>query len=204
MEGLGQRGSGGCRRRGRPGALPGSAGQPRSRAPAASPARSASQLPKRVDSPHAISGRATHSGDDSGVRLDISSGVGTVSTGGTGREGAVTALPIPVGPAARPWWRPRAQVSPALAPATALGATGRCPDLRLTRALPTPARTPLGGAVPGPLTCGTWHTDRPPGPRGLPDGRAHTGRAHTCPTTTSPARASGGPPAKETTGLKRS
>lgn len=35
---------------------------------------------------------ATYSGDDSGVRLDISSGVGTACTGKTGREG-VTTLP---------------------------------------------------------------------------------------------------------------
>lgn len=36
---------------------------------------------------------ATYSGDDSGVRLDISSGVGTVHTGRTGREGTVTLCP---------------------------------------------------------------------------------------------------------------
>lgn len=39
--------------------------------------------------------RATYSGEDSGVRLDISSGVGTVHTGRTEREGVVTTMPSP-------------------------------------------------------------------------------------------------------------
>lgn len=54
---------------------------------------------------------ATYSGDDSGVRLDISSGVGTVHTERTGR-GMVTAAPFPhQGPPAL-WGHQRAQVSP--------------------------------------------------------------------------------------------
>lgn len=43
----------------------------------------------------ACSCRATYSGEDSGVRLDISSGVGTVHTGRTEREGVVTTMPSP-------------------------------------------------------------------------------------------------------------
>lgn len=48
---------------------------------------------READGSHSTSGGGTtYSGDDSGVRLDISSGVGTVPTG---REGVVTLCPPP-------------------------------------------------------------------------------------------------------------
>lgn len=125
--------------------------------PMASPVHLASQHQEGVDRFHATSGRATHSGDDSGVRLDISSGVGTVGTGGTGREGAVTTLPVPMGPTLGGIQGHRsAPPQPRLQGPWATVLTSEAET-------PLVFQTSLGGTVgldgwAVTATCSTWHT----------------------------------------------
>lgn len=122
------------------------------------PTHSTSRQREGASSTYSSLSRATYSGDDSGVRLDISSGVGT-ACGRTGREHDDRPAPRPAGPRAQRAVRPPgAETSlPSLASKGPCWGGGHAPHalpvdtLRLVYPAGQGPRPQLSQAPPAPL-----------------------------------------------------